>query len=625
MTYHLLKCLIILSILFTSLPSQLYADTSNRVAIIVNKHLFPKINLALNTYTQDLKNEGYLPIIHTWSLEQNPDPKSLKAYLQNLYRSPEGLQGALFVGDLPIVFFEPTLGNNAKNHPYTHQETFLTDKFYMDLEGPEWEDSDNNGYYDKPVFQNGVRTYLEIWVSRLSASNLKHFNGLNEWDLINKYFEKNHDFRVGNTSYSPWNLLYIQDDHADERKNFGNIHYYNAFDPEHTISILRGTASNEFVHLLDSCDYEYATWVLHGHPQLLAFDKCDYNHLPKWHYDNINTCNGYYGYITSKYIAGINASLGGLFTVPCSCWVGKYNEANYIMGTFLFKPESRTLSMISATIPIIDYPQNFFLESMNNGENFGNSYLKLANEWTPRFVRALLIERSKVLFGDGTLKRQKFMAERKPNAKRLGNPDNFLLSPSLRERITPTAKISLNMNNFTILWPKLHIPGIQYEIYVNTLNDPNTAELIYKGEQNTCQDTTMQLGNYYWLKYSWNDGINSKFSEFPWRAFPNIYGIMGDPLLASQQLELNGNTLIVHPVEKELDGGKYQVYRFTMKNDAAVLDKVFDLEHPGEFIDHDARQTSREFFYMTTYSVLNPENKDLLILNKSNIESIKYE
>lgn len=615
MNFWLIRQVTVVSLMMV-IGISLHAGSSNRVAVIVNSHLLPKIEDSLKQYEKDLISEGYSVVVQGWSLEKQPDPKELKSFLHGLYKSNEGLGGALFVGDLPIVMFEPTEANNSKKKDYVHQQTFLTDKFYMDLEGDEWLDTDDNGYYDMPAFVNGKRVHLDIWVSRLKASGLRQFAGLKEWDLVNKYFEKNHEYRVGLSEYPEWNLLYIQDDHANERNNFNRSHFYDSLSEKYTIPILRGTAGNEFLHLLNEGSFEYVTWVIHGSPRLLAFDQCDYNELPKWNDSNSTTCNGQYGYITSKRLAQTNVSPGGLFSVPCSCWVGKYTEPDYIMGTYLFKPQAQTLSMISATIPIIDYNQKKFLQGMKSGLNFGDSYRKLANEWTPRFVRALLIERSKVLFGDGTLKRQQFMAPRQQNAKKIGD-DSWVNSSWVRERITPVARLNVNSIRKTVKWPELKIPGTRYEVYRGSVDDSKISTLVYSGDSLSFRDPAMKIGDHYWLKYAWEDGVSSDYSEFAWRALPRR-------ALAPRGLRVRGAAITILPAEEVVEGGSYQLYRFAMDDrNELVIDREFEVNEADEFIDHEALEAGGEYYYAGAFSVWSHEDQDALV-GMTDLELVEY-
>lgn len=605
------KKIIYFLILFV-IKISLYGE-SKRVAIIVNDYLFPKIESSLRQYINDLQNEGYSTNLRLWSLTNNPDPRELKSHLSTLYHEAEGLQGALFIGDLPIVMFEPSNENNALGKYYVHQESFLTDQFYMDLTGDPWEDTDHNGIYDRPIFRHGTRDSLEIWVSRLKASGLSYLEGLKEWDLINKYFEKNHNFRTGKVEYPMWNLLYIQSDHAEERHRVNNLDFYDSMDIEYTIPIIKNTAVNEFLYLQDQSAYEYVAWVIHGMPQYLLFDRCEYSHLPSWStIDRSSTCLSNAGYITSYYLSKISVNPSALFAVPCSCWAGKYTENNYIMGTYLFKPEAKTLAMISATIPILDYSQKAFLQSMNAGLNFGQSYLELLNKTTIPTVRSLLIGRSKVLFGDGTLKRQKFMAARTPDAKKIGSHSTEF-SANIRGRMTPIARINANLESKKLSWPELKISNTKYKLYHSLNSTDNNPVLIYSGKDAFYQDPNMSSNSHYWIQYFWDDNITSTLSEFPSKA-------SAWPFYAAKNigLHISGDDKILTVTTSNTNSHNCKIHRYIIKDNAPIFDKSFTLKTMEPFIDKEAMTQGGLFLYIAT-----DENKKIEE-SISNVEIVEY-
>src|SRR5437016_10570400 len=95
---------VLLILLCGSFATDIFAKepTSNRIAVVVNKFLKGEIEVNLNIYLQDLRNEGYDPILIPWSLEENPTPKALKEELVKLYKEEKSLQGAVMIGDVPV-------------------------------------------------------------------------------------------------------------------------------------------------------------------------------------------------------------------------------------------------------------------------------------------------------------------------------------------------------------------------------------------------------------------------------------------------------------------------------------------------------------------------------------------
>jgi len=110
-----------------------------------------------------------------------------------------GLKGALFVGDIPTVWYE-------MDTDWGYEE-FPTDLFYMDLHG-EWADTDGNGVYDRHTGNWSA----DIWVGRIKASGMAE----NEISLVKNYFDKDHNFRTGALSLPNNALTYVDDDWVGE-------------------------------------------------------------------------------------------------------------------------------------------------------------------------------------------------------------------------------------------------------------------------------------------------------------------------------------------------------------------------------------------------------------------------
>ncbi|RKX18538.1 MAG: hypothetical protein DRP35_09120, partial [Candidatus Zixiibacteriota bacterium] len=99
-------------------------DGSVSFCVVVNDLLYPSIELSLSQYILDLTGEGFNVELLTVS---GGTPEDLRLLLAERYSL--GLQGCLFVGDLPIAWYETNFGD-----PPEHTE-FPIDLFYMDIDG----------------------------------------------------------------------------------------------------------------------------------------------------------------------------------------------------------------------------------------------------------------------------------------------------------------------------------------------------------------------------------------------------------------------------------------------------------------------------------------------------------
>ncbi len=161
----------------------------NVVDIVVNAGTYSQIIPELTVFSQDLSNEGYLVQIDTLS---GMSHFALRSHLASI----DHLVGAVFVGELPVAWFE--------TNGFGDWEEFPCDLYFCDLNGT-FIDLDGDGVYDDHVGDVAP----EIWVGRLYSRNLTWDN---EIRLLKNYFEKNHQYRVDSLSLSHRGLSFVDDD-----------------------------------------------------------------------------------------------------------------------------------------------------------------------------------------------------------------------------------------------------------------------------------------------------------------------------------------------------------------------------------------------------------------------------
>jgi hypothetical protein len=192
MTKHCRRILLVLLVLFAA-STCFSAD--KLFLIVVNSILKPNITAALNTYMNDLIQDGYKPEIKSWTLAGST-PEELRDYLKT--RVKDGLYGVIMVGDLPYTEYYFSFGTPIQGP---------CDYFFMDLTStfahtapPAITDHDgiydSPGQYDTPSVNVFGKMPATIMVGRLRASGFSLFPGKTETDLINNYFVKNHAYRT---------------------------------------------------------------------------------------------------------------------------------------------------------------------------------------------------------------------------------------------------------------------------------------------------------------------------------------------------------------------------------------------------------------------------------------------
>ncbi|UCG92118.1 MAG: hypothetical protein JSV97_13880 [candidate division WOR-3 bacterium] len=164
---------------------RLRADRQNVVNIIVNARIYSDIAPEIDTLTNDLVAAGYSVRLDTTT---GMSHTALRMHLANLVNCV----GALFVGELPVAWFE-------------HEgEEFPHDLYFCDLDGI-YIDADVDGVYD----DHTGNVAPEIWVGRVYARNLTWDN---EVRLLKNYFHKNHEYRTAGSSLPQRALSFVDDD-----------------------------------------------------------------------------------------------------------------------------------------------------------------------------------------------------------------------------------------------------------------------------------------------------------------------------------------------------------------------------------------------------------------------------
>lgn len=174
------------------------AGLQGRVLVLVESGLLGPLDSALDTFLDDLTLEGH-PVLLESAEDGSGD--DLKAHLQELYAEDAGLEGAILVGELPLLRYE--FVNDYGHYGYA---VFPCELALADLDGT-WTDSNDNGIYDG---HGRADAAPEIWVGRMIA---RDFLG-ERVGLLTDYFDRDHAFRRGEIEPVGSSLVYVDDDWA---------------------------------------------------------------------------------------------------------------------------------------------------------------------------------------------------------------------------------------------------------------------------------------------------------------------------------------------------------------------------------------------------------------------------
>ncbi|MFE3845710.1 hypothetical protein ACFL1L_02470, partial [Thermoplasmatota archaeon] len=190
------------------------SHNSDVVYVYVNSTLWDDdggVQSKILRYKSDMEATGYS--VYLWKYIHG-SPYYIR---QNLTNAPSDLVGCVLIGDIPSAWFQyyhdPTWGHSSYSE-------FPIDLYYMDLDG-NWQDNYNEsgwtGTYSTGspgIGPDGILDYHygniqpEIWVGRIKADDMNE----PEVDLVNNYFNKNHDYRIGATANPQNALFYVDDD-----------------------------------------------------------------------------------------------------------------------------------------------------------------------------------------------------------------------------------------------------------------------------------------------------------------------------------------------------------------------------------------------------------------------------
>lgn len=352
-----------------------FAPESNRIAVIVNKYLKQEIEANLNIYLEDLRNEGYDPVLKEWDLENNPAPAALRTWLKGV----RDLQGAVLIGDLPI----PYVKAHSVLNKWGVTDRYIAEMYYMDFTKRNWMGEDN----DSQFFGAGIP---QIWTSRIITSPLLGWFGVysknTEAELVNSYLEKNHAYRTGKVVFPRQNLLYsIPESMKDDKVFFGR-------DPlareilSKSSSLLKETNPeyvSEFFEPLAIDAYEILFWSRHGMPTFIHFGN-PFKDLrtiiqergPRFLTEKLIPLS-YNIRLTSRILAQVDVNIATAFVFPTSCWIGHYATPGYFGGTYIFNKKFFNLGMPTATLPTSNSGRGRTMNAMSNfvdGNNLGQAY-----------------------------------------------------------------------------------------------------------------------------------------------------------------------------------------------------------------------------------------------------------
>ncbi|MCK4593913.1 hypothetical protein KAU45_05380, partial [bacterium] len=222
--------------------------------ILVNSDLSPQITSGLNTWVDDLEDEGYVVTVATSGVIS---PEDLRTELRAQWAL--GMDGVVLVGEFDSAWFEGIFWTGLG------YENFPCDLFLTDLDGY-WEDSDHNGSYD--IHDTGVDGVFygdmepDIYFGRVPAYNL-YLCG-DEATLVNAWLERVHDYRTEDWPLEKNSLTYVDHDWAPWGYAWGAYVSYVYSDNE--VNVWPNVTAQGYMDRLNDNTYEHILMACHSSP-----------------------------------------------------------------------------------------------------------------------------------------------------------------------------------------------------------------------------------------------------------------------------------------------------------------------------------------------------------------------
>jgi hypothetical protein len=322
--------------------------------VIVESRIYSDIDDELDRYAEDVEKTGFGVRIFTVATGTSPD--IIRSHLSTAFAS--GLEGCFMVGNVTAAWYEMYTQWDPTPAPIKHEQ-FPCDLYYMDLDG-DWWDGSGSGMLDNHSAGSGD-IEADIWLGRLRADKMTG----DEITLLTDYFDKNHEFRMGDISYDQEALVYVDDDwqpatsvynavgnaistrtHVTNRATTCEANYYDHLDDGYTIVHLmcHGSPTGHTFKVPNPSDPTTSIWEpgarVDAIPDVQGMDETD---SPNMFY-NLFVCSG-----------------------------GRFTSNDYLAGWQVLNP-STTLITLASTKTGSMFNEGPFYTPIGNGDTVGKAF-----------------------------------------------------------------------------------------------------------------------------------------------------------------------------------------------------------------------------------------------------------
>ena len=360
------------------------------IAIFVDENTYVQLTPEIERYVKDIENDlqANVSLFHqNW---QNPE--DIRSRLLSLRYN--NLRGTVLIGEIPAVYFDWE-EEEPPPCPYAGRYPYPSDRYYMDLESELFIDNNSNGMFSDWDYL--VEKPIElIWVGRIKPP----VEGPEGIDLLRNYFDRNHQYRTGQSSPTKKMLVcssfevpelpppMIQEGEKmvegtpralTLEKYLDNL--YDAFTGwgfsrplynRSEINILVDSPRNEYLEVFQK-DYEILSVNVHGSPVNQTFKDGNVE------VEDIKT-----------------AQPEPYFYFLVSCFNGDFTKENYIGGHYLFDGNGLLVWALTTKGFHGVWEATHYLKFLSLGDTFGEAFVHKEE--------ASNVVKEAVLLGDPTLR-----------------------------------------------------------------------------------------------------------------------------------------------------------------------------------------------------------------------------
>ncbi len=376
-----------------------YSQSNSTIMVFADNTTYESLVTEITRYVDDIENDlGTNVTLKTYS--SNTDASVIKSDIQTTYLTTN-LTGVVFIGNIPFKRVNTSFmkGVDVYSDP-------PDDRYYQDIRN----ECDYNSSGDLIFTSLGNKCYLNsnqknipFWIGRIKPP----VTGAEAITMLDNYFDRNHNYRTGTTTYQKKLLAYLEI-LEDPGFSFGSISTFEA------------RITNPLS--LNYIDYSTPLYALSNVTEIApaipgqGFGSCVYDSpflsnlsIP---YEMVYVAS--HGSFTQNG-CGITSSTvrstqpNAMFYQLDSCVVGDFSQPNYIAGEYIFSGNgliARNMlqaNMIYGGVNMGGDGANGGLQAhkadlflLVNGETFGEAFRLAKTEYTS--------SGPKVILGDPTLK-----------------------------------------------------------------------------------------------------------------------------------------------------------------------------------------------------------------------------